>query len=155
MEQSRDMQTLLDRIFSDQPSLTVNWLNALTSLKKECVNQKGMSQSMEAHKSHFASISNIYLSRVQRRVLVSFRTAASRPFIIKTPGTRTSTSCFEPCRQITSSGIQQSKVIKKKFVFKEYNIWNFSETMEVFIMGKVKTLLDFSHFCSLYCLFFE
>lgn len=48
-------------------------------------------------------------------MLVFFIRAASRLVAIKSPSTRTSSSCFEPRRQIMYSGHKQNKVTNITF----------------------------------------
>ena len=151
MEQIRDTQSLFRQNILRSAFLDYKLIECINKLK-ESVPSKWDESGNETQKSQFVNMGSISPCRVQRRVSIPFRTTASRPTVIKSPSAATRASCFEPSRQIMSFRYQHSKVIKKIMFFfklgsKEYNIWYFNETIEVFIMGKVKTLLDFPHFC--------
>ena len=100
MEQITDTQTLLRQNILKSTFLDCK-LNECINIFKErmCQSEKDESGCESTEKSHFANISNIKVSRVQKRVLVSFSTAAFKLVVIKTPSTRTSTSLVSPAEK--------------------------------------------------------
>ena len=78
MEQIRDTQSLFRQNILRSAFLDCTLIECINKLK-ECVPPKWDESGNETQKSQFANKSSISSCRVQRRVSIPFRTAASRP----------------------------------------------------------------------------
>lgn len=93
IEQIKDKQTLPRQNILSSAFLDYKLIEYINILKERmCQSEKDESGYGSIEKSHFANFSSIYLSSVQNR---EFWFAASSLVAIKTPSTRTSSSCSE------------------------------------------------------------